>query len=441
MLKSWLKTSMLDCASNSGIHGLPNIARTNIIPLKLTWTVLLLASFASCGYLMALSILEYFEYNVTTTARVFLENSIEFPAIKICQSSPFTSDRGVKFLQDTEPKVMYTETFENDFLNYEFMFKKTSIIDQLAAQARGSNITDEMRSSFGFSLEEFVLSCTFLSMPCQPSDWLQVYDSYAGNCFVFNSGLNRSIKQTNLPGEWSGLRVYLYLNDKGYYYFNQAVQIFVYDQHSKKVKSAKASALPGHESVVIAKKTVTIQEPHPYSNCTLDIESFSPETKEISDILREINYDYNRDDCIYLCFKKKVLEKCSCNIVYEPVIKAAPICLNSTQVDCFNNAFLKFYNKSDELAHCERSYCPTRCDQIRYDLVVMTSNLCNYDLDQINEKYEKRWNSTLTKNNLVALNVYFEQLSYTEIREQPTVTLLLLISNVGGLLGLFGGLR
>lgn len=436
------KDSMVNCASNSAIYGLPNIARTNITCLRLTWALLLIGSLTGCAYLMVLSVFEYFEYNVTTAVRMYGEDSMNFPAIKVCQSSPFISEKGVEYLSDKILEDDKVFSIDPDYLNFEIVDRKFRGQDKLATLTREPNVTAEMRAEFGYSLEEFVLSCSFYSNPCKKADWLRVFDSYAGNCFVFNSGLNGSVNTIDLPGEWSSLRLHLYLSDQGYYYFNKAVQVYVYDQKSRRVKSAKASALPGYESAVILKQTVAIKEPRPYSNCTLDIVSNHPKTKEILEILQKSHYDYSKKDCMTVCLKQAILKKCWCNVVYEPIIKTAPSCLNSTQYDCYYSELDQLYNQSTEYDQCDKLYCPERCDRTTYDLNVMTASLSELDIYQANKTFvQLRPNTSFDAKNLISLNVYYEELSYTEIREQPSVTLINLVSNLGGLLGLFNGLR
>ena len=45
----------------------------------------------------------------------------------------------------------------------------------------------------------------------------------------------------------------------------------------------------------------------------------------------------------------------------------------------------------------------------------------------------------MIKGSVLSLNIYFEQLSYTEISQNAKTELVDLVSNIGGLLGLFIG--
>ena len=92
---------------------------------------------------------------------------------------------------------------------------------------------------------------------------------------------------------------------------------------------------------------------------------------------------------------------------------------------------------------CE-PFCPEECNSTSY---LMAASFSNYPAKSYAENYlllnntKKIYkNYQELKNNVLALNIYFSDLSFTLIGQQAKMVFLDLISNIGGLLGLFVGM-
>ncbi len=91
---------------------------------------------------------------------------------------------------------------------------------------------------------------------------------------------------------------------------------------------------------------------------------------------------------------------------------------------------------------CE-PFCPEECSSISYS---MTTSFSNYPSKSYAEKKLLSNKKLMHKDyqelkmNVLAVNVYFGDLSYTLIGQQAKMDLIDLISNIGGLLGLFVGM-
>ena len=76
----------------------------------------------------------------------------------------------------------------------------------------------QVKKSFGYSFDQFFISCVFTLVDCKPEDWIWFYDSRFGNCFQFNSGRFengtkapiKTVSQTSMPG---GLLFQLFVGD------------------------------------------------------------------------------------------------------------------------------------------------------------------------------------------------------------------------------------
>ena len=93
-------------------------------------------------------------------------------------------------------------------------------------------------------------------------------------------------------------------------------------------------------------------------------------------------------------------------------------------------------------------YCPLECDSMIFQV---TQSLANYPSIQhatndlmyntiIQSKFpNKNLTYDLIKQSVLSLNVYYSDLSYMEYSQRAKTTLLDLVSNIGGIVGVFIG--
>ncbi len=128
-------------------------------------------------------------------------------------------------------------------------------------------------------------------------------------------------------------------------------------------------------------------------------------------------------------------------------------CVNTTQISCMNDLESTFYQDQNLVGDCYEK-CPVECVEVRYDLSVSASSFPTEWYSDVlirNDNFNKtinlyspkliRYNNNFTslKNALARVNVYYEDLKYTEIDESPAVTVNALLGVLGGNIGLFLG--
>ena len=93
--------------------------------------------------------------------------------------------------------------------------------------------------------------------------------------------------------------------------------------------------------------------------------------------------------------------------------------------------------------------CPLECNSVNYDISTSSSDYPSYDeylrLLNITNLSSNLPNGNATsitelKQSLYNINVYFDDLQYTQISDQPQYTTTSLVANIGGLLGVFLGM-
>ena len=175
---------------------------------------------------------------------------------------------------------------------------------------------------------------------------------------------------------------------------------------------------PGELSFIGIKRTFIKNTPSPYTQCQ-DLTSYS---SELYDYIKKSNQIYRQRDCFDLCTQKLIISTCGCIVSdYENSdLNSNQIrpCLDLNDSNCADNAYFQV-----DFVKCASDYCPLECDSIQYDLTASSLILpfqANYE--------EKRLQ-------YINFFVFYSQLDYTLIQENPAMSLANLIANIGGTMG------
>ena len=218
----------------SSIHGLTNMVTNTHRPVKILWVLSVLASLAACSYLIVASILSYLQYEVISKMSIISETVSPFPTISICNIVPFVTKSSESF----EQSILENSPFKQ-LLN--FTDSNTSSIEPQKYLARyfacinGNTLYDDVKKTYGLTMDEMLLSCMFSSASCTSSDFEWYYDVIYGNCFRFNSGTNASLKTSTNTGKMNGLKLELYVGsaNKLEYRHNTGAHIFIHNNTAK----------------------------------------------------------------------------------------------------------------------------------------------------------------------------------------------------------------
>jgi hypothetical protein len=178
----------------------------------------------------------------------------------------------------------------------------------------------------------------------------------------------------------------------------------------------------------------------PYNNCYKNVSKSEYHNQTIIDYLNnEKKREYTQKECLYLCRNLKYKEINPCNFNFNDleidIVDKADSIKNNTITECVQ----KFYK--DNYESCSTLYCPLECDSFTYEInkdLLMTRSSGNISLNQIQFEYYPGFNTfENVSRTFFAFRIYYEDLKYTLIKQQPKIELFGLISNVGGTLGLF----
>ena len=68
----------------STAHGVANVMRTDLLLIKIMWSILFLMSFSTCFYYITSNLLNFFEYPVISNIQVYSEMNSKFPTVSFC---------------------------------------------------------------------------------------------------------------------------------------------------------------------------------------------------------------------------------------------------------------------------------------------------------------------------------------------------------------------
>ncbi len=156
---------------------------------------------------------------------------------------------------------------------------------------------------------------------------------------------------------------------------------------------------------------------------------------------------YMLSDCKGLCVNKVLEEFCNCSSpVFISYYDNRQLCTNPESLACQGLNFQKFL-ENNGYDNCD---CPQPCDFTYYNYV---SSMAEYPTKSYanilmqNPMIQKTFlnKSQITydeiKKRVVSVNILYNELIETSVKAQPKTDMPSLVSNIGGILGLFLGIR
>lgn len=403
---------------------------------QLIWLIVLLASTCATIWIITLNICKFFEFDVVSQIKVVYEKPTQFPAVTICNNDGFTS-HDAQLLYELMASQSDSNTIHKTFSTVNQTLN--TLVKMYAA-----TMSDDEKQKLGFD-KRLILSCSFFGQRCE-NDLHWYYSYYYGNCWQFNAGVNfANIKQATHTGEQSGLSLVFHplVNQNRFMTsYDTGLVVFVHNNSKQPTLNDRVYANLGKSSNIMVKKTISQSYPYPYSTCQ-DLTMYSSDLYDL--ILYTLNKIYNQPFCFELCIQQNIIRACNCYAQQYSKLNDINIkpCLTLQEASCVYKQEKSFVSHE-----CQTRSCPLECEQVFYDLSIST--LTNPSLKEYSslseterEHYEKLTNMSvpftydLFKSLWAGVYVYYPSLDYTLIVESPKLTLIELLAEIGGSLGLF----
>ena len=363
------KSPIQEILAASSLAYLLSPFRSKRLLIKIIWSLFLIIFLFLSIYYVILNILDYLQYNTTTSIYTINEQEIDFPTVSFC--------------------------LKRDYYASENIFE----IEIVALWFNNQNLLNEW------------------------SNHLESYqDLYYGQCYRYNSGLNMSnqsipFKKLKASGRDDGL--WLEFISKSSENTSKPIVLYIHNQTQMPATIYNKGRFisKGLNTYLIMKRIYDQKLESPYNDCFNNVSQY-PFNKTIINYLSSKNREYTQKECFYLCRNLKFNELNYCNCTLPSLDHQIwSQCEVAFWSNCYNQ-FIDNYITNDLCSH----YCPLECDSFSYETTV--------ELELTNDLSTIDW---------YVIIVYLEDLKYTLISQQPKIELFGLISNLGGILGLFIG--
>jgi hypothetical protein len=224
------------------------------------------------------------------------------------------------------------------------------------------------------------------------------------------------------------------------------LRIYIHNQSVSPISSESINVRVGQETTVTIKKTFSHRTPYPYSSC-IDLTTFKSELYTAT-INEKSSKEYRQIDCFNLCLQRMIIKNCNCFHPRFNRLSSSNPCHSLADLECIGQQENEF--KDEKLNECLKE-CPLECMKQTFDLQVSSLDyptVEDYELLKKDEDYfkgvEKSVGDNITsfddyRSHFLLINIFYPYLQYTEITEMPKTSIIELISNMGGSMGIFLG--
>ena len=419
------------------------------------WIIFFLGATGFCSYLVFQSICNYLQFDVVTKIQLFKESPVDFPVVSFCNNNMFAKNFSYEIINGIIKNV-YNQTFDeyhesakNKLFYYADLQNTYTKSSSLFAMFN-PQYTDDDKKAISFTINEMLIGCTYNQQPCSSSNFSWYFDVEGGNCFKFNSGYDSNgkkteIKKAELAGSYNGLLLQIFVGKSdniNSLLRASGIRLMINNQSLRNRYSDGINIPTGLSTEVKLSRMFFEKLPNPYSDCQ-DLTGYD---SVLYKAIMDMNLTYRQDDCFDLCLQKTNIEKCGCCNLYYQCLFNKELCLNATQVKCVYETYKIFINSNvNELCS---SMCPLECESTKIDISTSSSTFPTRSFYEFykNNKYFKELfpNENITYNdlreNILEVNIYYDSFIYTKTEESSVCTIIDLISNMGGTLGLLIGI-
>jgi len=231
---------------------------------------------------------------------------------------------------------------------------------------------------------------------------------------------------------------------------NDGFYVFIHNNTERFIDRQAVEVAKGLSTNLMISRDWDRKLSSPYNDCLQDLASLVSIDPILYKLLIYGNYSYTRNYCIDLCKDVEVLNQCNCTQGFvlpdrmqcsDNVFK---IPVNDFGENCIEKVNNNFYKK--EFKKC-LPLCPRECEAFTYEVSLSFSEypsdsylevILNKPLLLSKFPVDKQ-NKENIKKSVIAINVFYRDLHYTEVSQLPKSAIADILASLGGNLGLFMG--
>ncbi|XP_035668237.1 acid-sensing ion channel 5-like [Branchiostoma floridae] len=415
------KSPEYEFASGTTMHGLGKIADAPNLPARLMWTVFFLVAFGYAAYLITQTFISYFNWETITDVKLEFSESLEFPAVTLCNFNKY------------EKRSEVSQNF--DAIDYLSPIIGNAFLPSTGGDIPQASTNDSLYSLSLMSITDFagfrldadsLMDCTWKGERCYAENFTKVYTTF-GNCYIFNAASDQNLVQT-IPGAGNGLHIVVDVKKDMYTEDLEAggnsdvgLKLHVHPKYEPPELQTQGIAVgPGNHAYVGISQVTYVNEIHPWGIC---------------EHVQLDHYDtYTFSACMLECKAHHVQDECGCTaleLIGSVQLESDPqICSPQQIADCVNSVYQRV--QTGQLP----CYCPTPCEIVEYDTTVSYAGWPN---PKASEKLTRDYpdlSQDYLKENWVVFDVYYKQLNFQKIEQKRKTSVEGLLSILGGCLGL-----
>ncbi|XP_070536003.1 acid-sensing ion channel 2-like [Ptychodera flava] len=417
-------------AQISDIHGVKHIVGERSRLRKLLWALVVLASFGILLQQCIKAAINYGEFHHVTKVDVEYVQHMPFPAITICNFNKYRKSAitPADMVHVGKPLGLMDEdgNLNSDLFSEEFV-RQMKDLDWDSEEKKRFNYT-EFTYRVGSQVKETIVECTWNGHKCTEHDFVKVFTHY-GICFAFNKyHRDTEARHAGKPGADNGLRVVLNAQTSEHLptadledsFINVGFKLMIHPPTEPPYPKELGFAVGPGSHIFLA---ITRQEikrlSKPYGEC--DMKSVGSKYFD----------HYSMSACRIECETALLLEMCGCRLVEQP--GNGPVCTPKIVKECAHVKLLEYIEGHIEF-DCP---CHIPCDSEVYSVTPSSSRLkpdrsgkspamSNYTQEYIDS-------------NVLVLTIFYEELNFETITQLPETSLVGLLGQLGGNMGLFLG--
>ncbi|CAH1776722.1 unnamed protein product [Owenia fusiformis] len=497
-----MKQILNEFTSNTSGHGWGMINQTSSKFGKALWVAITLLSTIAAIIWVSTIIVRYVKYETIDRVEAKVDEDIIFPSVTVCPLYGFSSEKRGEAFSDPNSDFKSLKNFimslygNADELaqvtNETREFILTNTVSEIKSN-RGSydNMGVSGVSTLGHEFRDFIPLCFYQEKECEVADFQMIVHHEYKNCYTFNGGdINISKPIISSTGAQKGLSLTLYLENSEYAFVG-------YDSNRMMTAASGARVIihekgtlpdpdnegfdvePGHliSVALSANKRQLLKQP--WGECAEH------------NTLHSTDFKYTRNTCKIKCMEKVIQRQCGCRYDFLPVdinattesdiqpcgkfnkeewLKTSGA--NSTilkedleRVKCSKEEH-QWTILSKDIPNCE---CEYNCTYVDYQMETSQSVwptrgseldfYCQLNYLNISGSLLERFQNSIgvhctnygeyvnvSKNhgdelraNVLRVNVYFKTLEMKYTIQEEGFSLVSMISEIGGVLGIFIG--
>ena len=402
-------------------HGVVRIFKGKSIIRRLFWLIIVLTAAGGCLYNISDRIRFLISEPTSTTISITRKTTLTFPAVTVCNLNSLRF--GVleeRNLTDLIQTAIFLVT-EADAQSCE---------DEESQSDNLSRITyEELIMQARYKVEELIGECFFAGESCgNVTEVFEPVFTNLGICYTFNSAKIQPLLQSRGTGQRQGLQLVVNVNQSEYATPTDAgVKVAIHTQSEPPLPDDQGIGVPTGRNAFISIKEQSILD-KTGQGCRS-----SEDLSNINFLQGEYSI-YTASACLVDCLHTSIADNCDCIVArsfYSEDTADYSRLPNCTleKICCIENQFLT-------PTECN---CSAACSSISYATTVSYSS---FPAEYISEYVASFTgvSDSFFPTNLLQMHVYFETLNV----EMETTTFayspITLLSDIGGILGLFLGM-